>query len=207
MGDKLWCGQAQNGINLDFDLKFDLEGLDRSLHKTIGTLTKLLCIFGSNLLILAWTGPELIPEGQNWPRVIKSQYLRMYSKYFPSLKTKTVGSLVIFISWKDNLTWSQSWISIYKSYKLLQIDMFWSKINSKYLMEICDSLATRGAVCCNAHKILISIWPQQFPTWIGKHLSTFIGLHFSISYNSSICLSTIKDPKELASLPCQCHGY
>ena len=25
MGDELWCGQAQNGVNFDFDLKFDLE--------------------------------------------------------------------------------------------------------------------------------------------------------------------------------------
>ena len=61
--------------------------------KTIGTLTKVFCIFGPNLVILAWTGPELsrgqasewhthtntwthiqtqattIPEGQNWPPV------------------------------------------------------------------------------------------------------------------------------------------
>ena len=27
--------------------------------KTIGTLTKVFCIFGPNLAILAWTGPEL----------------------------------------------------------------------------------------------------------------------------------------------------
>ena len=58
--------------------------------KTIGTLTKVFCIFGSNLVILAWMGPELsrgqasdwytdtqkqattIPGGQNWPLVKKS---------------------------------------------------------------------------------------------------------------------------------------
>ena len=34
MGDELWYGQAQNGVNLDFDLIFDLEGQGQSLHKT-----------------------------------------------------------------------------------------------------------------------------------------------------------------------------
>ena len=47
--------------NLDFGLIFDLEGKGWSLHKTIGTLTKLFCTFGPNLVILAWTGPELLP--------------------------------------------------------------------------------------------------------------------------------------------------
>ena len=59
MGDELWCGQTQNGVNLDFDLIFHIEGQSRSLHKTIGTLTKLFCTFGPNLVILAWTGTEL----------------------------------------------------------------------------------------------------------------------------------------------------
>ena len=59
MDDELWCGQAQNGVNLDFDLIFDLECQCRLLHKTIGTLTKLFCTFGLNLVILAWMGPEL----------------------------------------------------------------------------------------------------------------------------------------------------
>ena len=44
--------------SLDFQVKFDLEGQGRSVHKTIGTLTKVFCIFGPNLVILAWTGPE-----------------------------------------------------------------------------------------------------------------------------------------------------
>ena len=82
MGNELWSGQAQNGVNSDFLF---------NLTNTIGTLTKVFCIFGPNLAILAWTGPELsrgqasdwhtdwhthtqtqamtIPEGQNWPRV------------------------------------------------------------------------------------------------------------------------------------------
>ena len=59
MGDKLWCGQAQNGVNLDFQVIFDLESQGLSLHKTTGTLTKVFCIFGPNLVILAWMSPEL----------------------------------------------------------------------------------------------------------------------------------------------------
>ena len=41
------------------DLIFDLEGQGRSLHKTKGTITKLFCTFGPNLVILAWMDPEL----------------------------------------------------------------------------------------------------------------------------------------------------
>ena len=37
MGDELWCRQAQNGVNFDFDLKFDLGGQSRLPPKTIGT--------------------------------------------------------------------------------------------------------------------------------------------------------------------------
>ena len=59
MGDELWCGQAQNGVNFDFEVKFDLEGQGQLPSKAIGTLTKVFCIFDPNLVILAWTGPEL----------------------------------------------------------------------------------------------------------------------------------------------------
>ena len=88
-------------VNFEFEVKFDLEGQGQLSPKTIGTLTKVFCIFGPNLAILAWTGPELsrgqasdwhtygqtdrqtdthtqtqattIPEGQNWPRVKTTQ--------------------------------------------------------------------------------------------------------------------------------------
>ena len=30
MGGDLWCGQAQNGVNLAFQVKFDLEGQGQS---------------------------------------------------------------------------------------------------------------------------------------------------------------------------------
>ena len=60
MGDELWCGQAQNGVNFDFDLKFDLEGQGWLPPKTIGTLTKVFCIFGPNLVILARMSDRVI---------------------------------------------------------------------------------------------------------------------------------------------------
>ena len=34
IGDELWHGQAQNGVNFDFEAKFDLEGQGQSLLKT-----------------------------------------------------------------------------------------------------------------------------------------------------------------------------
>ena len=95
IGGESWHGQAQNGVNFDFEVKFDLEGQGQSPPKTIGILTKVIYTYGPNLVILAWTGDELsrgqasayrthrrtdghtdrqtqattIPEGQNWPRV------------------------------------------------------------------------------------------------------------------------------------------
>ena len=65
------------GVNFDFDLKFDLEGQswlpppptqkNKQKKQTIGTLSKVFCIFGPNLVILAWTGDEL-SLGQTWWR-------------------------------------------------------------------------------------------------------------------------------------------
>ena len=36
MGDELWSGQAQNGVNSDFEVKLDLEGQGQLPPKTIG---------------------------------------------------------------------------------------------------------------------------------------------------------------------------
>ena len=85
-GDELLRGQAQNRVNFDYEVKFDLEGQGQTPKKTIGILTKVFYTYGPNLVILAWTGVELsrgktwwrtdwqtqattIPEGQSWPRV------------------------------------------------------------------------------------------------------------------------------------------
>ena len=57
--NELWCGQAQNGVNVDFQVKFGSEGQGRSLHKNIGILTKVIYTSEPNLVILAWTGHEL----------------------------------------------------------------------------------------------------------------------------------------------------
>ena len=66
-GDELSRGQAQNGVNFDFEVIFDLEGQGQSPPKTIGNLTKVFYTYGPNLVILAWTGDEL-SCGQSWWR-------------------------------------------------------------------------------------------------------------------------------------------
>ena len=58
-GDELSRGQDQNGVNFDFEVKFDLEGQGQSPPKTIGILTKVFYIDCSNFVILAQTGDEL----------------------------------------------------------------------------------------------------------------------------------------------------
>ena len=64
---ELWCWQAQNWVNLAFQVKFDLEGQGQSPHKTPGILTKVFCIFGPNLVILAWMGHKLLyQQAQGW---------------------------------------------------------------------------------------------------------------------------------------------
>ena len=67
MGDELSCREAQNVVNFDFELKFDLEGQGQSPPKTIGILTKVFYTYGPNLVILAWTGDEL-SRRQTWWR-------------------------------------------------------------------------------------------------------------------------------------------
>ena len=50
--NKLLYRQAQNGINLDLQVKFDIEDQGQSTPKTIGFLTVQRCISGPNLVIL-----------------------------------------------------------------------------------------------------------------------------------------------------------
>ena len=66
-GDELSREQAQNGVNFDFEVKFDLEGQGQSPPKTIGILTKVFYTYGPNLVTVAWTGDEL-SRGQTWWR-------------------------------------------------------------------------------------------------------------------------------------------
>ena len=67
-GDELSRGQAENGVNYDFEVKFDLEGQGQSPPNTIGILTKVVYTYGLHLVILAWTGDELSRE-QIWWRM------------------------------------------------------------------------------------------------------------------------------------------
>ena len=60
IGDELSCRQAQNGVTFDFEVKYALEGQSQSPPKTIGILTKVFYTYGPNLVILAWTGDELL---------------------------------------------------------------------------------------------------------------------------------------------------
>ena len=65
--DDLSQGQAQNGVNFDFEVKFDLEGHGQSLPKTIGILTKVFYIYDLNLVILAERGDELLRgQARDW---------------------------------------------------------------------------------------------------------------------------------------------
>ena len=45
-GDELSRGQAQNGVNFDFEVKFDLEGQGQSTSKTIWILTEVFYTYG-----------------------------------------------------------------------------------------------------------------------------------------------------------------
>ena len=77
-GDELSRGQAQNEVNFDFEIKFDLEGHNQSpppppppkkkkKKKKIGILTKVFYTYGPNLVILAWLG-DVLSRGQTWWR-------------------------------------------------------------------------------------------------------------------------------------------
>ena len=87
-GDELSLGQAQNGVNFDFEVKFDLEGQDQSPPKTIEILTKVFYIYGPNLVILAETGHEL-SRGQatGWRTHTDTHTDRCRQRQYPKAKT------------------------------------------------------------------------------------------------------------------------
>ena len=58
-GGELSRGQAQNGVNVYFEVEFDLEGQDQSSPKIIGILTRAFYTYGPNLVNLAWPDVEL----------------------------------------------------------------------------------------------------------------------------------------------------
>ena len=86
IGSELWHGQAQNGVNFDFEVKFDLEGQNQSLPKTIGILTKVFNIYGPNLVILAETGDELSRgQASDWHTDWRTH--RRRQQQYPKAKT------------------------------------------------------------------------------------------------------------------------
>ena len=86
--DELSRGQAQNGVNFDFDVKFDLEGQGQSSPKTIGILTKVFYIYGPNLVILAETCHELSRgQGKGWRTHTDTHTDRRRQRQYPKAKT------------------------------------------------------------------------------------------------------------------------
>ena len=63
IGGELWHAQAQNWVNFDFGVQFDLEGHDQSSHKTIGLLTKVFYISGPNLVLMSYRTDKLVIDG------------------------------------------------------------------------------------------------------------------------------------------------
>ena len=71
--DELWGGQAQKEVKFDFQVKFDIEGQNRSSPKTKGTLAKVFFTFVPNLMILAWMSGELLcGQARDWYRHIRT---------------------------------------------------------------------------------------------------------------------------------------
>ena len=87
-GDELSLGQAQNGVNFDFEVKFDLEGQGQSPPKTIEILTKVFYIYGPNLVILAETGHELSRgQAKGWRTHTDTHTDRRRQRQYPKAKT------------------------------------------------------------------------------------------------------------------------
>ena len=83
-GGEWSCGQAQNSVNFDFQVKFDLEGQGQSTPKTIVILTKMFCMSGSNLVILAGTSDRL---SRGKKLVIDAHTDRRRQRQYPKAKT------------------------------------------------------------------------------------------------------------------------
>ena len=86
IGGELWFGQAQNGVNFEFGVKFYLEGQGQLPPKTIENLTKVFCFSGPNLVILAWTGDEL-SSGQASDWYTHTHTHRHRQRQYPEAKT------------------------------------------------------------------------------------------------------------------------
>ena len=71
---------------LGFQVEFDLDDNGRLPHKTIGNFAKVFFTCDPNLVILAWTGPELSRgEASDWH--IDWQTHRRRQRQYPKAKT------------------------------------------------------------------------------------------------------------------------
>ena len=81
---------AQNGVNFDFKVLFDLEGQGQLRQKTMGLLTKVFYISGPNLVILAWTVDELsLGQAHDW-RTHRHTHIHTHTRWqrqYPKAKT------------------------------------------------------------------------------------------------------------------------
>ena len=67
MGDKLLCGQTQNELKFDYQVKFGPEGQGRSPLQNNRDLIKVFCTCTPNLVMLAWTSVELwCGQARDW---------------------------------------------------------------------------------------------------------------------------------------------
>ena len=88
IGDELSRRQAQNGVNFDFEVKFDLEGHGQSPPKTIRILTKVFYTYGLDLVLLIWTDDELWRgQGSDYRTQTDIQADRRRQRQYPKAKT------------------------------------------------------------------------------------------------------------------------
>ena len=107
IGGELCHGQAENGVNFDFGVQFDVEGQGQSpppppppppppikkkkkKKTTIGILPKVFYTYGPNLVILAWTGDVLSRwQAFDWctHRRTHRQTDRRRQRQYPKAKT------------------------------------------------------------------------------------------------------------------------
>ena len=139
------CKQAQNGVNIYFEVKFDLEVQGQSPSKTIGILTKVFYTFGPNLAIVAslnvyrlivctskWLTHRLthtqtqamtIPKGQNWPRVTRVGWAACCGVYSGVCHIK-LGRLAMAMIWKMiYMVASIYWVTIATNFSKISIEI------------------------------------------------------------------------------------
>ena len=64
--DGLWCGKVENGVNFDFEVKYDLEGHNESPQETLEIFSKVVYTCCPNLVTLAKTSDDLSHGQTGW---------------------------------------------------------------------------------------------------------------------------------------------